>query len=41
MSDLKPIRNETEYELALQEASVYFDSEPTPGTKKEIVSKSY
>ncbi len=34
MKDLKPIRNEIEYELALQEASIYFDSEPKPGTKK-------
>jgi HTH-type transcriptional regulator/antitoxin HigA len=34
MRDLKPIRNDEEYEFALQEASLYFDLEPTPGTKK-------
>ena len=34
MKELKPIHNEAEYELALAEASIYFDKEPTPGTKK-------
>lgn len=31
---LKPIRNESEYELALEEASAFFDAEPAPGSKK-------
>ena len=34
MKELKPIHNEEEYELALAEASIYFDKEPAPGTKK-------
>ena len=34
MKELKPIHNEAEYESALAEASIYFDKEPTPGTKK-------
>lgn len=34
MKELKPIHNEAEYELALAEAALYFDKEPTPGTKK-------
>ncbi|CAM3652917.1 helix-turn-helix domain-containing protein [Polynucleobacter brandtiae] len=34
MKELKPIRNESEYEDALAEASVYFDKEPALGTKK-------
>ncbi len=34
MKELKSIHNETEYELALAEASIYFDKEPTLGTKK-------
>lgn len=33
MKELKPIHNELEYELALNEAALYFDKEPTPGTK--------
>jgi HTH-type transcriptional regulator / antitoxin HigA len=32
--ELKPIRNESEYELALKEASAFFDTEPAPGSKK-------
>ena len=39
MKELKPIRNEAEYELALKEASIYFDKEPIMGTKKRIVLK--
>ena len=34
MQELKPIHNDAEYESALAEASLYFDREPTPGTKK-------
>ncbi len=34
MTELKPIHNDAEYESALAEASLYFDREPTPGTKK-------
>jgi HTH-type transcriptional regulator/antitoxin HigA len=30
--ELKPIRTEAEYEVALREVSAYFDDEPTPGT---------
>lgn len=32
--ELKPIRNDAEYELALKEASIYFDQVPELGTKK-------
>jgi HTH-type transcriptional regulator / antitoxin HigA len=32
--ELKPIRNESEYELALKEVSAFFDAEPAPGSKK-------
>jgi HTH-type transcriptional regulator/antitoxin HigA len=32
--ELKPIRNESEYELALKEASAFFDAEPAQGSKK-------
>jgi HTH-type transcriptional regulator/antitoxin HigA len=34
MKELRPIHNEAEYALALAEASLYFDKEPTLGTKK-------
>ena len=30
----KPIRHESEYELALKEVSAFFDAEPAPGSKK-------
>jgi antitoxin component HigA of HigAB toxin-antitoxin module len=41
MQELKPIHNDAEYESALAEASLYFDREPTPGTKKAIVLRCY
>jgi HTH-type transcriptional regulator/antitoxin HigA len=34
MKELKPIHNDADYESALAEASLYFDREPSPGTKK-------
>lgn len=34
MKELKPIRNRTEYQAALLEASIYFDKPPELGTKK-------
>ena len=34
MTSLKPIRNEEDYQAALAEASLYFDNEPSPGSKK-------
>ncbi len=34
MKELKPIHNEAEYALALEEAALYFDKEPVLGTKK-------
>lgn len=34
MKDLKPIRNEMEYEAALAEACYFVDHEPAPGSKK-------
>lgn len=34
MKELKPIRNESEYQAALEEASIYIDNEPEFGTKK-------
>jgi len=34
MKELKPIHNDAVYESALVEASLYFDREPTSGTKK-------
>jgi HTH-type transcriptional regulator/antitoxin HigA len=34
MKELKPIRNEIEYDAALAEAAYFVDHEPTPGSKK-------
>ena len=31
-SGIRPIRNEAEYEIALEQIAAYFDSEPKPGT---------
>ena len=30
--EIRPIRTKEDYEAALQDVSVYFDNEPTPGT---------
>ena len=30
--NIRPIRNEDDYQAALRELSLYFDDEPTPGT---------
>ena len=32
MMDVKPLRNERDYDWAIQEVSHYFESEPEPGT---------
>jgi HTH-type transcriptional regulator/antitoxin HigA len=32
MMDVKPLRNEQDYDWAIQEVSRYFETEPTPGT---------
>ncbi len=32
MMDVKPLRNERDYDWAIREISRYFDSEPKPGT---------
>ena len=34
MKALKPIRNDNEYEAALEETSYFIDHEPAPGSKK-------
>jgi HTH-type transcriptional regulator/antitoxin HigA len=34
MKELKPIRNESEYNSALAEIAIYVDNEPAPGSKK-------
>lgn len=32
MMDIRPIRNEADYDWALSEIAVYFENEPAPGT---------